>query len=117
MAKTLTTCSWLLIALGLFITLRYFPYAGAWVLLGLLPYGLFLLGACAARRLAVRAVVLVLTLSSVGLGFWSFWDAMVRPSTLNLMPLEVVIFESLVAGATWLVVLRAQRVSHAHSTT
>jgi hypothetical protein len=47
----------------------------------------------------------------VGVGFWYFWDAaFVHLSTMNLIPLEVVIAESLVAGATWLVVRRVERV-------
>ena len=115
MAKTLTTCSWLLAALGALVTLRYFPYASSWLPLGLLPYVLFVLTAWSARRLTTRAVVLILTLSSVCVGFWFFWDALVRPSTLNLVPLEVVIVESLVAGATWLVVRRIERATHAHN--
>jgi len=113
MAKTLTTCSWLLAALGALVTFRYFPYALPWLPLGLLPYGFFILAAWSARRLATRTVVLMLTLSSVCIGFWFFWDALVRPSTLNLVPLEIVIVESLVAGATWLVVRRIERATHA----
>ncbi|MEW6157177.1 MAG: hypothetical protein AB1813_07065 [Verrucomicrobiota bacterium] len=112
MAKTLTTCSWLLAALGAFVTLRYFPYASSWLPLGLLPYVLLVLAALSARCLTTRAVVLTLILASVSVGFWFFWDAFVHPSTLNLVPLEVVIVESLVAGATLLVVLRIERATH-----
>ena len=68
--------------------------------LGLLPYVLFVLAAWSARRLTTCAVVLILTLSSICVGFWFFRDALVRPSTLNLAPLDIVIVESLVAGAT-----------------
>ena len=115
MAKTLTICSWLLAAIGEVVTLLYFPFASSWVPLGLLPYVLFVLAAWSARRLTTRAVVLILTLLSVCVGFWFFWDALVRPSTLNLVPLEVVIVESLVAGATWLAVRYIERATHAHS--
>ncbi len=115
MAKTLTTCSWLLAVVGVLITLRYFPYASSWLLLGLLPYVFLVLATQSARRLAARAVVLILTLASVCFGFWFFWDALVRPSTLNLVPLEVVIVESLVAGATWLVVRHVEQPTHAHN--
>jgi len=115
MPKTLTICSYLLAALGAIVTLCYFPYVSSWLPLGLLPYGFFTLATRSARRLATRAVVLIVTLVSVCVGFWFFWDAAVRPSTLNLLPLEVVIVESLLAGATWLVVRRIERASHAHN--
>lgn len=109
MAKTLTTCSWLVAGLGTVVTLLYFPGGSGWWPLASLPYVWFVLAARSARRLATRAAVLVLTLSSVCLGFWIFWDARIHPSTLNLNPLAVVIAESLVAGATWLVVRRIER--------
>ena len=112
MAKTLTTCSWLLAVVGVFITLRYFPYTSSLLPVGLLPYVFLVLAAQSARHLAVRAGVLILTLMSVCLGFWCFWDARIHPSTLNLVSLEVVIIETLVAGATWLVVRRIERETH-----
>lgn len=115
MAKTLTICSWLIVALGALVTLRYFPYASSWLPLGLLPYVFFVLAVRSALRRSTRAVVLILILSSVCIGFWIFWDALVRPSTMNLIPLEIVIVESLVAGATWLVVRRIERTTHAHN--
>lgn len=115
MAKTLTICSWLLVALGVLVTMGYFPYDSAWLPLGLLPYVFFALAARAARRLATRAVVLSLRLTSVCIGFWFFWDAMVRPSTLSLIALEVVIAEALMAGMTWLAVWRVERLKHAYS--
>ena len=113
MAKTLTTCSWLLAVVGVLVTLRYFPYITPLLPLGLLPYVFLVLATQSARRLAVRAGVLILILASVCLGFWCFWDARVHPSTLNLVSLEIVIVESLVAGAAWLVVRRIERKPHA----
>src|SRR2546428_12144897 len=82
----------------------------------LLPYVLFSLATSSARRLATRAVVLILTLSSVCIAFWFFSDvAHVHLSTLNVIPLEIVVVESLAAGATWLIVRRIERVAHAQN--
>ena len=109
MAKTLTICSWLLVALGIAMTAWLWSYPLAFV-----PYLLRPFAIVAARRATTRAAVLVLTLCSVCFGFWYFWDAAhVHLSTMNFIPLEVVIVESLVAGATWLVVHRVERVRDA----
>ena len=110
MAITLTICSWLLVALGIAMTAWLYPHP-----LAFLPYLFFPFAIISARRVGTRAVVLALTLLAACVAFWFFWDASVRPSTLNLLPLEIVIVESLVAGATWLVVRRIERATHAHN--
>jgi hypothetical protein len=108
MAKTLTICSWLLVVLGVSMTAWLCPHPLAFV-----PYALFAFAILAARRVAVYATILVLTLFSVCVGFWFFWDAaFVHLSTLNLIPLEVAVVESLIAGTTWLVVRRIEGVTH-----
>jgi len=109
MAKTLTICSYLLATLGALVTLGYFPYVSSLLPLGLLPYAFFILATRSARRLITLAAVLILTLLSVCVGFWFFWDALVLPSTMALLPLDIVIAESLSAAATWLVVRRVDR--------
>ncbi|MBN9693947.1 MAG: hypothetical protein J0M24_27200 [Verrucomicrobia bacterium] len=103
---TLTICSWLLVALGIAMTAWLYPHP-----LAFLAYLFFSFAIISARRVRTRAVVLVLTLLSVCFAFWFFWDALVHPSTLNFIPLEIVILESLIAGATWLVVRRIERKS------
>jgi hypothetical protein len=111
MATTLTICSWLLAALGAGVTVWLCPHP-----LMFLPYIFLGLAIRAACRLATRAFVLVLTLASASVGFWYCWDAaFVHRSTLNLTPLVVVVVETLVAGVTWLVVRRRERVIHAHN--
>ena len=108
MAKTFTICSWLLVALGVAMTAWLCPAVWEFV-----PYMLLPLAIRAARRVTTRAVVLFLTLFSVCIGFSADWDAaFIHLSTLNLMPFEVAIVESLVIGATWLVVRRIERVPH-----
>jgi hypothetical protein len=109
MAKTFSTCSWLLAALGVAVTLAYFPYVAAWLPLGFLPYALLLGAARSARRPSLRAAVLGLMLATVCTTFWVYWDAILRPSTLNLMPLDVLILESLVGGVAWAAVRRSER--------
>lgn len=106
MGITLTICSWLLVALGIAMTGWLYPHPWAF-----LSYLLFPFAIISARRVSIRAVVLVLTLLAVCVAFWVFWDALVRPSTLNRIPFEIVMAESLVAGATWLVVRRIKRCS------
>ena len=110
MAITFTICSWLLMALGVGMTAWLYPHP-----LAFLPYVFFPFAIVAARRDSTRAVVLLLALSSVCFGFWFFWDAaFVHLSTFNLIPFVVVVVESLVAGTTWLVVRRIERLTHAH---
>lgn len=112
MARTLTICSYSLAALGVLITF-YFdssPFA-----IGLLPYLFFAFAARSARRPTTRAVVLILTVSSLCLGFWTFHDALVRPSTLNALPFDIVVVESFSAGATWLIVRRIERATRPHA--
>jgi hypothetical protein len=107
MAKTLKTCSWLLAVLGVGITIWLFPNP-----LALAPYAVFMFPINAARRLVVRVIILVLTLLSVAVGFWFYWDAaFVHVSTLNLIPFEVAVVESLVAGMAWFVVHRIEKVT------
>ena len=108
MTNTFSICSWLLVAVGVAMTAWLYAHAWAFV-----PYLLLSLGITTARGLATQAVMLVVTLCSVAVGFWFFWDAaFIRLSTLNLVPLEVVVLESLVAGVTWLIVHRVERVKH-----
>jgi hypothetical protein len=105
---TLTICSWLLLALGIAMTTWLFPHPVAFI-----PYFCLLLAIIAARRLVTKAIVLLLTLSSVGVGFWYYWDAArIHLSTLNFTPLEVAIIESLVAGIAYSVVCRIEKVKH-----
>ena len=108
MSKTFTTCSYLLAALGVALTLAYFPYAPSWLPLGFLPYALLVGAAWSARRLRICGLVLAFMLASVCVSFWVFWDAILYPSTLNLMPLDVLIVESLVGGAVWISVSRSE---------
>src|SRR5439155_25907161 len=109
MAITFRVCSWLLVVFGIGITAWLYPHPVAF-----LPYVLLPFAIRAARRVSTRAVVLALTLASVCVGFWFFWDAaFVHLSTLNLIPFEIVVVESLLAGATWLVVHRIERGTHA----
>src|SRR5437763_512319 len=104
MARTFTACSWLLVALGVSMSVGLFP-------LGFIPYVLFVFAIRSARRGTVRATVLLLILLSVCVGFWCFWDAaFIHLSTLNLIPLEVVVLESLLAGGTWFVVRNVEKV-------
>src|SRR5438132_747173 len=108
MATTFTVCSWLLVALGVGVTAWLYPNP-----FGFVPYFLLALAIGSTRRFGTRAVVLVLTLASVCVGFWYFWDAaFIHLSTLNFLPFEVVVLESLIAGATWLVVRRIESVKH-----
>lgn len=108
MAKTLTTCSWLLAVLGVAMTIWLYPNP-----LALAPYALFLFPIDAARRMVVRATLLVLTLLSVVIGFWFFWDAaFVHFSTMNSIPFMIAVIESLVAGVAWRVVHRIEKVKH-----
>src|SRR6266496_2179582 len=111
MSITFRICSWLLVAFGISMTAWLYPHPVAFV-----PYVLLPLAIRAARRIGTRAFVLTLTLASVCAGFWYFWDAaFVHLSTLNLIPLEIAVVESLVAGATWLVVRRVEKGTHAHN--
>jgi ABC-type Na+ efflux pump permease subunit len=103
---TLTICSWLLVALGIATTAWLYPHP-----LAFLPYLFFSFAIISARRVRTLAIVLVPTLLAVCVAFWFFWDALVHPSTLNLIRLEVVFAETLIAGATWLVVRRIERKS------
>ncbi len=112
MAITLTVCSWLLVVLGTATTAWLYPHPVAF-----LPYVLFPFAIISARRVGTQAVVLLLVLGSVCVGFWFFWDAaFVRLSTLNLIPFEIAIVESLVAGTTWLAVYRIERVTRVCAT-
>src|SRR5580765_743722 len=108
MSETFTICSWVLVAIGIAMTAWLCPRAWAFVPYMLLPFAIR-----AARRFTTRSVVLLVTLLSVCIGFWFHWDAaFIHLSTLNLIPFEVVVVESLVAIATWLVVRRVERVTH-----
>lgn len=70
MAITFTVCSWVLVALGVAMTAWLYPHP-----LAFLPYVFFPFAIVAARRVGARAVVLLLTLLSVSVAFWFFWDA------------------------------------------
>ncbi|MEI7730889.1 MAG: hypothetical protein WCO56_15045 [Verrucomicrobiota bacterium] len=108
MITTFTVCSWLLVGLGVGMTIWLYPNPIAFV-----PYVLLAVAIRSARRLGTRAVVLVLTLASVCIGFWYFWDAaFIRLSTMNFIPFQVAIGESLVAGGALIVVWRAERMTH-----
>ena len=104
MARTLTICSWLLVALGAAVTIGLIPHP-----IMFLPYIFLGLASSTARRLPVRAFVLALTLASVCVGFRSCWDAAyIHRSTLNFWPLNMVIVESLLAWVAWGVVRRIE---------
>jgi hypothetical protein len=108
MARTFTVCSWSLVALGFGVTTWLYPYA-----VGFVPYLLLAFATMSAHRLGSRAAVLLLTLGSVCASFWYFWDAaFIRLSTLNLMPFDVAVVESLVTGAAWFAIRRSERVKH-----
>jgi len=109
MAITLTICSWSVLALGLAMTAWLYPHPMAF-----LPYLFFTFAIISTRRVSTRAVVLILILVAVCVAFCFFWDAKVRPSTFKPL-IELVIVESLVAGATWLVVRRIDQARHAHN--
>jgi hypothetical protein len=97
-------------AIGVLMSICLFPP-------GLVPYVLFAFAIRAARRVLVRVTVLLLILLSVCVGFWCFWDAaFIHLSTLNLIPLEVAVVESLLAGGTWLVVRNVEKIRNEHTT-
>jgi uncharacterized membrane protein len=109
MAITFRICSWLLVSFGVGMTAWLYPHPVAFVPYVLLPFAIR-----EARHIVTRAVVLTLILAFVCVGFWFFWDAaFVHLSTLNLIPFEVGVIESLVAGATWLVVRRIEHRKYA----
>ena len=109
MAITFTFSSWLLIMIGVGMTVWLYPHPVAFV-----PYVLLGSAIRGASRIVIRAVVLTLTLAFVCVGFWFFWDAaFVHLSTLNFIPFEVAVIESLGAGAVWLIVRRIDRTGHA----
>jgi len=111
MAKTLTICSWLLLALGIGLSGWLYPHPLIFV-----PYVVLSFVIRTARRLTTRVCVLVFTLISVCVSFLFCWDAaFIHLSTLNSTPLVVAIVEALVAGAMCLVVRRVERVTHAHN--
>jgi len=108
MAKILRTCSWLLAVLGACVTFSLHPHP-----IMFLPYIFLALATGAARRLAIHAVVLVLTLTSVCVHFWYNWDAAYdHLSTLNFMPRDVAVLESLIAGAAWRIIRRSERAKY-----
>ena len=112
MAITFTVCSSLLVAIGIGMTAWLYPHPVAFA-----PYVLLSFAIIVARHTAARGVILAITLASVCVGFWFFWDAtFVHLSTLNLIPFEIAVVESLVAGATWLVVHRIERVTRESNT-
>jgi hypothetical protein len=92
-ANTLTFCSYLLVVLGMGMT--------AWLLpnpLVFLPYVFLFFAVRAARRAAVRGLVLAVILASVGVSFWFCWDAAyVHLSTMNSVPLLVAGVELVIA--------------------
>ncbi len=105
LAATLKACSWLLVALGSAMTAWLWLFPPAFV-----PYLFLAFAIRASRRLVVRAVVLVVSLGSVCAGFFVYWDAsFIHLSSHNTNPLAVVVIESLLAVATWLVVRRLER--------
>jgi len=103
MAITLRTCSWLLAALGVAMTAWLLPHPVAFI-----PYALFPFAIIAARRCAARAIVLIVVLASVSMSFLVFWDARIRPSTMNMTE-EVVIVETLIASVMWIALRRIER--------
>jgi len=109
---TLTICSWLLVALGTCVSLWLCPHP-----LVFLPYIFLALAIRVARRLAVRSVLLALTLACFCFTFWYCWDAaFVRVSTMNMMPIVVGLAESLVATVTWRTVRHIETVRHEKAT-
>lgn len=111
MTKTLPICTSFLAVLGVLVTLVCFPDTKSWLPLGVLTYVFYFLAAWSADRLATRAVVLALTLSSVCVAFWCFWEARLSPWRMSLIPQMVVMIEYLVAGAVWFVIRRIERAS------
>jgi len=105
MATTFTICSWFLVVLGVGVTAWLYPNP-----VGFVPYLALAFAVMSARRVGTRAVVLLLTLGSVCVGFWYFWDAdFIHLSTLNFMPFEVAVVESLVAWALWFAIRRVEK--------
>lgn len=104
MRTTLTFCSWGLWALGIVVAALLYPVAVAFIPYLLLPYALI-----AAHRTTTRAVVLVLTLVLVCVAFWYYWDAaFIRISTMNLIPFEIAVIESLTAALASVIVYRIE---------
>jgi hypothetical protein len=109
MTRSLAICSSFLAMLGVLVTLLCFPDAKSWLPLGVLTYIFYFLAVWSASRLATRAVVLALTLVSLCVAFWCFWEARLSPWRTSLIPQVVVMMEYLVAGAVWLVIRRIER--------
>lgn len=95
MSKTLAFCAWLLVVFGFCMSLWLCGHPWA-----LLPYGLILLSAVAARALACRVVICGLALLFVVTGFSVLFDArFIHLSTLNLLPDAMILVQSAL-GAT-----------------
>jgi hypothetical protein len=114
MAKTLTICSWSLLALGVLMT-GYFMLPRttmelSWLLVTAWTFVPFILVLCAIRAadsVGRHAVVLVATLFVVGFGFSVYFDrTFIHRSTLDFSPIEVPLVQSLLTGVTWIGVRR-----------
>jgi hypothetical protein len=100
MGKTISVCSWLLIALGLAVCGWLGPHP-----LTFLPFILLALAARKAQGILACVWVLLLTLASVCASFYFLWDAkFIHWSTLNLWPIQAAIVESVAALITWFAV-------------
>jgi hypothetical protein len=114
MVKTLTICSWSILALGVLMT-GYFILprttmelswllATAWTLV---PFIFVFCAIKAGGSVGRRAIVLVATLFVVGFGFAVYFDrTFIHLSTLDFSPIEVPLVQSLIAGVTWIGVRR-----------
>ncbi len=106
MKMTLTVCSSLLALLGVLVGVFVFPDSGAWLPLIVFTYAFFFHAAWLARRLLLQAVVLIVTLASVCVAFWCFWEARLSPWHMSIAPLVVIMVEYLAAGTVWSITRR-----------
>jgi hypothetical protein len=108
LSKTLMVCALGLVAMGFVITGCLYPNPLAFV-----SYALLIPTIRSTRRIITRAAVLMLTLILVGAGFWFFWDAaFIHLSTMNFIPFELAVVESLVAGMSLVIVRKIERVNY-----
>jgi hypothetical protein len=106
MKMTLTVCSSLLALLGVLVGLFVFPDSEAWLPLIVFTYAFFFHAAWLARPLLLQAVVLIVTLTSVCVAFWCFWEARLSPWHMSIAPLVVIMVEYLAAGTVWFIARR-----------
>ncbi len=112
MSRTLTICSWSLVALGILMTGYFFlPRPANSVVQNIVafwvyaPYIVSFFPILAARSCAARAIVLGAVLFNVCYGFWFYFDlAFVHLTTMSDVPLTVPFVQSAVAAAAWVFV-------------